>query len=134
MAVKAQEKQTARFRRRVKDQPAEPLSKTLYPMVIVAGLLLAIVFSALETVDSAHRMRSLYQELDQVQRQQNELLAVHSRLLLDQRHELNQLISAMRPARLTFDCATLCGLVWERTSNAAIVYLYAVFVSMKCNG
>ena len=83
MAVKAQVKQTARFRRRVKDQPAEPLSKTLYPMVIVAGLLVAIVFSALETVDSAHRMRSLYQELDQVQRQQNELLAVHSRLLLE---------------------------------------------------
>ena len=93
MAVKAQEQKTTRGRRRrAKEQPAEPLSEALYPMFVVVGLLVAIVFSALETVDSAHRMRSLYQELDQVQRQQNELLAVHSRLLLERgaRASLNE--------------------------------------------
>ena len=92
MAMKAQEQKTPRGRRRGKEQPAEPLSKALYPIFVVVGLLVAIVFSALETVDSAHRMRSLYQELDQVQRQQNELLAVHSRLLLERgaRASLNE--------------------------------------------
>ena len=59
---------------------------------MVAALLVASVFSALEMVDSAHRMRGLYQELDLVQQQQNELLAVHSRLLLERgaRASLNE--------------------------------------------
>ena len=93
MAMKAQEQKTTRGRRRrAEETPTEPLSKALYPMSVAVGLLVAIVFSALETVDSAHRMRSLYQELDQVQRQQNELLAVHSRLLLERgaRASLNE--------------------------------------------
>ena len=92
MTAQAQQKPTARSRRRVKEQPDEPLSKSLYPILVVAGLLVASVVSALEMVDSAHRMRSLYQELDLVQQQQNELLAVHSRLLLERgaRASLNE--------------------------------------------
>ena len=51
-------------------------------------------------VDSAHRMRSLYQELDLVQQQQNELLAVHSRLLLERgaRASLNEVEVAAEQA------------------------------------
>lgn len=92
MPAQAAKKPTMRSRRRAKEQPDEPLSKSLYPMLVVVGLLGASVFSALEMVDSAHRMRSLYQELDLVQRQQNELLAVHSRLLLERgaRASLNE--------------------------------------------
>ena len=92
MTAQAQQKPAARSRRRVKEQPDEPLSKSLYPILVVAGLLVASVVSALEMVDSAHRMRSLYQELDLVQQQQNELLAVHSRLLLERgaRASLNE--------------------------------------------
>jgi len=92
MTAQAQQKHIPRSRRRAKEQPDEPLSKSLYPMLVVVGLLVASVFSALEMVDSAHRMRSLYQELDLVQQQQNELLAVHSRLLLERgaRASLNE--------------------------------------------
>ena len=92
MTAQAQQKPTARSRRRVKEQPDEPVSNSLYPILVVAGLLVASVVSALEMVDSAHRMRSLYQELDLVQQQQNELLAVHSRLLLERgaRASLNE--------------------------------------------
>ena len=48
--------------------------------------------AGIEMVDSAHRMRGLYQELDLVQQHQNELLAVHSRLLLERgaRASLNE--------------------------------------------
>ena len=52
-------------------------------MLVVLVLILGIVFSGIEMVDSAQQMRELYQQLDRVQRQQNELLAVHSRLLLE---------------------------------------------------
>ena len=92
MAAQAAKKPTSRSRRRAKEQPDEALSKLLYPLLVVAALLVASVFSALEMVDSAHRMRGLYQELDLVQQQQNELLAVHSRLLLERgaRASLNE--------------------------------------------
>ena len=92
MAAQAAKKPTSRSRRRAKEQPDEALSKSLYPLLAVAALLVASVFSALEMVDSAHRMRGLYQELDLVQQQQNELLAVHSRLLLERgaRASLNE--------------------------------------------
>ena len=70
MTAQAQQKPTARSRRRGKEQPDEPLSKSLYPILVVAGLLVASVVSALEMVDSAHRKRSLYQELALVQQQQ----------------------------------------------------------------
>ncbi len=92
MTAQVQQKHTPQSRRRAKEQSDEPLSKSLYPMLVVVGLLVASVFSALEMVDSAHRMRSLYQELDLVQQQQNELLAVHSRLLLERgaRASLNE--------------------------------------------
>ena len=92
MAAQAAKKPTSRSRRRAKEQPDEALSKSLYPLLVVAALLVASVFSALEMVDSAHRMRGLYQELDLVQQQQNELLALHSRLLLERgaRASLNE--------------------------------------------
>ena len=69
--------------RRTKAASREPLKKVMTPTLVVVGLILGIVLSGIEMVDSAHRMRDLYQQLDQVQRQQNELLAVHSRLLLE---------------------------------------------------
>ena len=92
MGAQAQGKNTTRPRREAKERPKKPLGRALYPTAVAAGLFVAIVFSALEMVDSAHRMRSLYQELDLVQRQQNELLAVHSRLLLERgaRASLNE--------------------------------------------
>ena len=92
MDAQAQGKNTTRSRREAKEQPKKPLGQALYPTAVAAGLFVAIVFSALEIVESAHRMRSLYQELDLVQRQQNELLAVHSRLLLERgaRASLNE--------------------------------------------
>mgnify|MGYP003327639930 FL=1 len=96
MGVKVQGKNIARPRREAKERSKEPLGQALYPTAVAAGLFVAIVFSALEMVDSAHRMRSLYQELDLVQRQQNELLAVHSRLLLERgaRASLNEVEAA----------------------------------------
>ena len=69
--------------RRTKAASREPLKKVMTPTLVVVGLILGIVLSGIEMVDSAHRMRDLYQQLDQVQRQQNELLAVYSRLLLE---------------------------------------------------
>ena len=66
--------------RRTKAASREPLKKVMTPTLVVVGLILGIVLSGIEMVDSAHRMRDLYQ---QVQRQQNELLAVRSRLLLE---------------------------------------------------
>ena len=83
MPTKSKADKTPSKKGRAKDTPREPLIKSMTPTLVVAGLIFAIVLSGIEMVDSAHRMRDLYQQLDQVQRQQNELLAVHSRLLLE---------------------------------------------------
>ena len=72
MAAQAAKKPTSRSRRRAKEQPDEALSKSLYPLLVVAALLVASVFSALEMVVNTHRMD--HQELIG-SAQQNELLA-----------------------------------------------------------
>jgi cell division protein FtsL len=96
MSAKAETQKTLRKRKRGADAFQEPSTKTITPTLVVAGLIVGIVFSGIEMVDSAHRMRDLYQQLDQVQRQQNELLAVHSRLLLERgaRASLNEVETA----------------------------------------
>ena len=95
MPTKSKERKAPSRRDRAKDTPREPLIKSMTPTLVVAGLIFAIVLSGIEMVDSAHRMRDLYQQLDQVQRQQNELLAVHSRLLLERaRASLNAVETA----------------------------------------
>ena len=51
--------------------------------MIFAALLVAIGVSGLNLVQQAHEMRGLYGALGKVQRQQDELLEEHSRLMLE---------------------------------------------------
>ena len=48
-----------------------------------AGLLAAVGISGLSLVEQAHEMRGLYGALANVQRQQDQLLEEHSRLMLE---------------------------------------------------
>lgn len=51
--------------------------------VVVATLLLAVVISGVQVVNSSHEVRALHAELQSVQQRQDAELAEHSRLLLE---------------------------------------------------
>jgi cell division protein FtsL len=60
---------------------AKPASRSWYfGFVLTLG---AIALSGIAVVSGAHDMRTLYQQLGEVQREQDALLADHSRLMLE---------------------------------------------------
>ena len=65
-----------------KPEPKQQRPSAMWVMSFV-GLLVAIGISGLSLVERAHEMRGLYGALGNVQRQQDELLEEHSRLMLE---------------------------------------------------